>query len=657
MTKRAQYQILDISPSKHGGFKVRAQNLAKASRALNTFIAFDVMRSLGILVGEIYALTLTKAPAPRNLEIIDAEPLALPSFLLLRWIRHTQFLTNGENIFKAVSRCISKGNLSLDTLFTEIHQKNLTELSAIPINFSFTLITAWYERTNALSIASYLARADTYADLWIPLSKLYGELAVRKLTVDPLTLTPFIRRDDLLKFLNLAGIAISHEEKEAINLIYTLADQLKIGTSLVDTCGIAIQLLDGLPYCVKRSIVVKHKNIIQLNSANLIETAIRNRLSSFERSTIHKFSTHEIEDIMGRASSFLRTTISPNERISLLHGANLQIACIHTDRANGDTRLERTVALMHELLFGESSTVITCGNTLTAPKSADNAIVSVHIDKFTHPSFIATTEPHQYIVLNSNHLSIEQLYKLAYKLNPSSKILLIGRADHIQVSAWGYPFWLLFEFYSPFAAWLSQLSASSSKSLLELADHNTISLLGNTTLDNICKYCIATNTFPLIATVQPNISAANHFIQSSIKQGRQPILKTENAAFYANERIVSRRSVIESDIMKNTPAFLISCTDQYVLLNVSSQYRKISLVNFLQADFTLGYCIPLDMLGGDSVEQAIAYTEDVHLITPLWINTLVWTSQKPPIIAYPTLKPNSVMWAPVPLTQKITLYE
>lgn len=657
MTKRAQYQIIEISPSKHGGFKVRTQNLAKASRAQNVFIAFDVMRSLGILVGEIYALTLTKAPSPRNLEIIDAEPLALPSFLLLRWIRHTQFLTNGENILKAVSRCISKGSLILDTLFTAIHQRNLTELLAIPTNFSITLITAWHERTNALSIARYLSRADTYADLWIPLSKLYGELAVRKLTVDPLTLTPFIRRDDLLKFLDRADIAISHEEKKAINLIYTLTDQLKIGKSLVDTHGIAAQLMDGLPYCVKRSIVVKHKNIIQLNSAHLIETAIRNRLSSFERTTIHKFSTREIEDIIDRASSFLRTTISPNERISLLHGANLQIACIHTDRANGDTRLERTVALMHELLFGESSTVITCGNILTGPKSTDNALIPVHIDKLAHPSFITTAEPHQYIVLNSNHLSIEQLYRLAHKLNPSSKILFIGRADHIQVSAWGYPFWLLFEFYSPFSAWLSQLTASSPKSLIELADHNTISLMGNTTLESICKHCITTNTFPLISNMQSTISAANDLIQSSLKQDRQPILKTENAAFYANERIVSRRSVIESDIMKNTTAFLISCTDQYVLLNIALQYRKISLVNFLQAEFTLGYCIPLEMLGGDIVEQVIAFTESNHLITPLWINTLVWVSQKPPIIAYPTLKANSVIWAPLPLTQKITPYE
>lgn len=657
MTKRGQYQIIDISPSKHGGFKVLAQDLAKASRAQNAFIAFDVMRSLGILVGEIYALILTKAPSPRNLEIIDAEPLALPSFLLLRWIKHTQFLTNGENIFKAVSRCISKGNLSLDALLTAIHRKNLTELAAIPPSFSFTLITAWHERTTALSIASYLTKTDTYADLWIPLSKLHGELAVKKLTVDPLTLTPFIRRNDLFKFLNLANIAISHEEKEAINLIYTLVDKLKTGTSIVDTLGIAAQLIDGLPYCVKRSIVVKHKNIIQLNSANLIETAIRNRLSSFQRSTIHKFSTHEIDEVIDRASSFLRTTISPNERFSLLHGANLQITCIHTDRGNGDTRLERIVALIHELLFGESSTVITCRNILTAPKPADNALTSVHIDKLAHPSFIATTEPHQYIILNSNHLSIEQLHKLVHKLNPSSKILFIGRADHIQVSAWGYPFWLLFEFYSPFSAWLSQLTASSPKSLIELADHNTIHLMGNTTLESICKHCITTNTFPLISNMQSTISAANDLIQSSLKKDRQPILKTENAAFYANERIVSRRSVIESDIMKNTPAFLISCTDQYVLLKISSQYRKISLANFLQAEFALGYCVPLDMLCGDSLEQAIAYAEDAYTITPLWINTLVWTSQKPPVIAYPTLKVNSVMWAAEPLMQKITPYE
>ena len=657
MTKRQQYQILEISPSKHGGFKVRVQNLTRASRVQSVFIAFDVMRSLGILEGEFYALTLSKSPSPKNLEIIDAAPLALPSFLFIRWIRHTQFLTNGDNIFKAVSRCINKGNLSLPTLFTAVHRRSLTELSAIPPNLSFTLITAWRERTIALSIASYLVRAKIYADLWIPLSKLYGELAVIKLKTDPLVLTPFICRDDLFRFLNLAGIAISHDEKEAINLIYVLADQLETGTSLVDTHAIADQLLDGLPYCVSRLIVVQHKNNIQLNSANLIETAIRHRLASFKRSSIHKFAAHEIADAMDRASSFFRTTISPNERVSLLHGANLQIACLHTDRVNSDARLEQAVALIHELLYGEASTIITCGNMPVMPKSGDNILAPVHIDKVIHPSFIATAESHQYIVLNSNHISIEQLYKLINKLNPSSKILFIGRAAHIQVSAWGYPYWRLFEFYSPFAAWISRLPTSPFKSLSELADHNIVSLLSNTPLDDICKHCITTNTFPLIATMQSTITAANNRIHSSLKQERQPILETENGAFYANERIVSRRSVIELDIMKHTPALLISCTDQYVLLKISSQYRKISLVNFLQAEFALGYCVPLDMLGGDSVEQAIVYADDAYTITPLWINTLVWTSQKPPVIAYPTLKVNSVMWAAEPLMQKITPYE
>ena len=277
--------------------------------------------------------------------------------------------------------------------------------------------------------------------------------------------------------------------------------------------------------------------------------------------------------------------------------------------------------------------------------------------KSTDAENFALPQPHQYIISHSNHLSIEQLYKLVNKLSPSSKILFIGPVDHIQVSAWGYPYWRFFEFYSPFATWISRLPNSLFNSFSELAEHNILSLWGNTTLNDICKHCIITNTFPLIATMQSTITAANNRIHSSLKQGRQPTLETENGTFYANERIVSRRSVIESDIMKHTSALLISCTDQYVLLKISSQYRKISLANFLQAEFALGYCVPLDMLGGDSVEQAIAYVEDGYSITPLWINTLVWTSQKPPVIAYPTLKVNSVMWAAEPLMQKITPYE
>jgi hypothetical protein len=657
MTKRAQYQILAISPSKHGGFKVRLQHLAKASRAASVFISSDMMRSLGLLVGEFYSLSLTKAPSPKHPQITAAQLLVLPSYLLVRWIRHTQFLTNGENTSRVISKYLSKGNLSLATLFNGIHRKSFAELSAIPANLCSTLIAAWHNRTNAISITSYLAGVEIYATLWIPLSNLYGRLAVSKLKADPLTLTPFICRDDLHRFFSRAGIEISHEQTEAINLIYTLADQLHSGTSLVDTQGITDEQLLGLPYCVRRSIVVQHENNIQLNSANLIETAIRHRLSSFKRSSIHKFSAQEIEDAIDRASSFYRTIISKNEKMSLLYGANLQISCVHSDRANGDSRLEKTASLMHELLFGETSTIITCGNVHTTSGLDDHAQIPAHIDKAIHPSFVMAAEPHQYIVLNSNHLSIDKLYKLLKRLSPSTKIVFIGPDDHVQVSAWGYPYWRLFEFYSSFATWISRLPNSLFKSLSELAEHNIVSLWGNTPLDDICKHCITTNTFPLIATIQSTITAANNRIHSSLKQGRQPILETENGTFYANERIVSRRSVIESDIMKNTPALLISCTDQYVLLKISSQYRKISLVNFLQAEFALGYCVPLDMLGGDSVEQAIAYAEDAYTITPLWINTLVWTSQKPPVIAYPTLKVNSVMWAAEPLMQKITPYE
>lgn len=657
MTKRVQYQILEISPSKHGGFKVRIQDLGKAARAASAYISCDTMRSLGLMEGEIYALSLTKAPSPRNPQITEAQLLMLPSYLLVRWIRHTQFLTNGENISRTISKYLNKGNLSLATLFNGIHRKSFAELLAIPATLCSTLIAAWHKRTIAISVSSYLAGAGIYTTLWIPLSNLYGRLAVSKLKSDPLALTPFICRDDLHRFFKHAGIEISYEETAAINLIYELADRLQHETSLVDIQGITDVQQLGLHYCVRRSIVVQHQNNIQLNSTNLIETSIRHRLAKFKRSSIHRFSAHEIEDAIDRASSFYRTTISSNEKLSLLHGANLQISCLHSDRANGDSRLEQTASLMHELLFGETSTTITCGNVYTTSGLVGCAQTPVHLDKVIHPSFVITAEPHQYIVLNSNHLSIDQLYKLLSKLNSSSKILFIGRANHIQVSAWGYPYWRLFEFYSPFGAWISQLPTTPSKSLSDLAEHNTVSLLSNTTLIDICKSCITTNTFPLIATVQPTIAAANNWIQSSLKPGQQPILQAGNIAFYANDRIISRRSVIESDIMKHTAALLISCTDQYVLLKISSQYRKISLVSFLQAEFELGYCVPLDMLGGDSVEQAIAFAEDAHTITPLWINTLVWTSQKPPVIAYCTSQVIPVMWVAPPLMQKITPYE
>lgn len=657
MNKRSQYQVLAISPSRHGGYKVRIQDLAKAPRATNAYISCATMRSLGLMQGEFYVLSLTKAPSPSNPQISGAKLLALPSYLLVRWIRHTQFLNNGENFSRTIAKHLNKGNLSLATLFNGIHRKSLAELLAIPATICRTLITAWYKRTVAVSIASYLERTEICTTLWIPLSNLYGQLAVSKLKSDPFILTPFICRDDLHRFLKNTGIEISHEETAAINLIYTLADKLHSGTSLVDTKWIADKQQLGLPYCIRRSIVVQQANYTQLNSANLIEATIRHRLASFKRSSIHKFSEYEIEDAIDRASSFCRATISTNEKISLLYGANLQISCVHSDRKSDDSRLEQTASLMHELLFGETSTIITCGNVHSTSHLYHRDQIPVHLDKVIHSSFVMAAEPHQYIVLNSNHLSIDKLYKLLNRLSSSSKILFIGHINHIQVSAWGFPYWRLFEFYSPFSEWISRLPGAPFKSLTELSEDNTASLLSNITLIDTCKNCITTNTLPLIATVPSTIAAANSWIQSSLHQGQQPILQDGSIVFYANDRIISQRSVIESDVMKHTPAFLISCTDQYVLLKISSQYRKISLADFLKAEFTLGYCVPLSMLGGDSIDQAIVFAEDGHAITPLWVNTLLWTSRKVPLIAYSTPQVSPVIWETPPLMQKITPYE
>ena len=651
MNKIAKYQILSIEPSKDGGWNIRIQKLAKLSRADKVFITVEKMNLFGLMTGEFYSLTLTRMPNQRR-AIIYAYILPLASFLLLRWIRHTQFLENGTNISKFISTLAKPSTINVDELFRSIHRGAFSSASVIPYRIYHKLVRAWSERVNAVSTCSFLQARNTPASLWKPLSMLYGRRVVQVLKSKITALTPFLDREDLARFLKPIEHLCSQESLAAISLIYAMSDHLKSGTSLIHKSLLTDEQLSGLHYCLEHSIIVRDKDHIQLNSPYLIEASIRHYLKQFKPSSAHKFSHDEVVDAINRASTFCRVALIPEERQSLIDGANKRISCIHSDRVNGDDGLEITASIVHELLFGEPSIIVNCCAQVFKSSLVQQHSESIHISQFSSDQFVPPTEQHQFIITNSNYLSIDDLYRFLNTIKPSSKVLFIGRLNHIQVSVWGSPYPQLYSTYS--GTPLKNQTINSNLSLPQVAALGKIVLSSNTSLADACHRCIHNETFPMIATSIATIQTANHLIQGSLTTDRQPILLTSVAKFYANDRLLSRRSVVECGIIKHTFAQLISCTSEYAVIKVLSQYRKISLSNFLQADFTLGYCTSLEVLGGTQLEQAIVYLDTSDLVTLTWVNTLVWTSSMAPVINYPSAQVNEIIEIGLPLMQNIT---
>jgi hypothetical protein len=585
--------------------------------------------------------------------IIYAYILPLASFLLLQWIRYTQFLENGANISKIISTLAKSSTFSVDELFKSLHSGAFHSASVIPYRIYHTLVRAWSERANAVSTYSFLRDRNTPASLWKPLSSLYGRRVVQVLKSKITALTPFLDREDLARFLKPIEHLCSQESLAAVSLIYAMSDNLKSGTSLIHKSLLTDEQLSGLHYCLEHSIIVQDEDHVQLNSPCFIEASIRHRLKQFKTSSTHKFSNDEVVEAINRASTFCRVTLIPEERQSLIDGASKRISCIHSDRVNGDGGLERTASIVHELLFGEpSSIVINCCAQIFKSCLVEQHLESMHISQFSSDQFVPPSEQHQFIITNSNYLSIDDLYRLLNTIKPSSKVLFIGRLNHIQVSAWGSPYPQLYSTYS--GTPLTSQTINSNLSLPQVEALGKIMLSSNTSLADVCHRCIHNEAFPMIALSMETIQKANHLIQGTLTTDRHPILHTSAAKFYANDLVFSRRSVVECGIIKYTFAQLISCTSAYVIIKVSSQYRNISLRNVLQADFTLGYCTSLEVLGGAHIDQAIVYLDTAYPVTVTWVNTLIWTSSMPPVINYPSAQANEIIETAVPLMQKIT---
>lgn len=651
MKKTSRYQILKIEPSKDGGWNIRIQNLVKPSRADTVFIANENMNLFGLITGEFYLLALTRT-SPKKRAITYAQLLPLASFLLLRWIRHTQFLENGTNISKCILAFVRSSTISTDGLFKSIYSGAFISSLGIPYKTYCILIRAWSERTNAVSICSFLIARHTPASLWKPISRLYGRRAVQVLTSNTTAMTPFLDREGLSRFLSSTTVTYTHGERAAINLIYAMSDSLKSGISLVHKDFLTDEQLSGLDYCLEHSIMVQEKNHVQLNSPNLVEASIRYNLTLFKSPSVHKFSHDEIVEAIDRASTFCRMALSPEERQALIYSANERISCIHSDRNNGDSGLENLAFITHELLFGEPSIIVNCCVQASRSELMHQPAARLHISQFVNNQFVPPTQQHQFIITNSNHLSIDDLYRILNKITPLSKILFIGRINHLQVSAWGSPYSQLLSYYS--APPLKNYPGAIEFSFPQMAALAKIILSSNTSLADVCRRCIHNDTFPMIATSRASIQKANHLVQDALAVDQQPILVISDAIFYVNDRLLSRRSVTECGIVKYTFAQLISCTNDYVIIKASFQYRKISLSDFLRADFTLGYCISLEALGEGQVEQAIVYLDTANPVTSLWVNTLLWTSSKPPVINYPSSQPNEITYTNLAAMQNIT---